>query len=128
MARFHGKVGFLIPHDDQETGVAQPEAVEKSLFGKVLEHTRRWDSGDQINDNLTVANQIAVTATDFAFKHASSIVYVHYMGGLWKVTSIKVKRPKIILTLGGVWNGQTPVPGETENPGAESLVPETPGE
>ena len=113
MARYHGKVGFLIPKDNQETGIAEPEVVEKPFFGTVLEHVRRWETTEHINDNLTVANQIAITADDFAFKYASSIAYVEYMGGLWKVTSIRVKRPRIILTLGGVWNGQTPVSSET---------------
>ena len=43
MARYHGKVGFLIPEDNQETGVARERAVEKPFFGTVIEHTRRWD-------------------------------------------------------------------------------------
>lgn len=107
MARFHDKVGFLIPQDDQETGISEPRAVEKTHYGKVLEHTRRWTSTEHTNDDLTVSNQIAITAKDFSFRHMSSIAYVHWMGGYWKVESIRVKPPEIVLTLGGVWNGPT---------------------
>ena len=108
MARFHDKVGFLIPQDNQETGISQPKAVEKSYYGKVLEHTRRWESTEHVNDDLTVANQIAITANDYSFRYMSCIAYVRWMSSRWKVTSIRVKPPEIILTLGGVWNGPTP--------------------
>ena len=105
MARFHGPVGFKISDDDQETGLAPDLVVEKSYFGRVIEHSRRWQSSDMVTDDLTLGNQIAITANDYAFRHASAISYIGYMGGLWKVTSIKVKPPEIILTLGGVYNG-----------------------
>ena len=107
MARFHGNVGFLISVDNQETGMASMKAVEKPYYGRILEHTRRWESSEHLNDDLAVSNQIAITANDFAFRYMSSIAYVKWMGGAWKVTSIRVSHPEIVLTLGGVWNGQT---------------------
>ena len=107
MARFHDKVGFLICLDYQDTGIAENRAVERPYYGRIIEHTRRWEENDHINDDLNISNQIAITANDYAFKHASSIAYVHFMGGYWKVTSIRIKHPEIILSLGGVWNGPT---------------------
>ena len=107
MAKFHDRVGFLIPQDNQATGISSPKAVEKTYYGKVLEHTRRWESTEHVNDDWSISNQIAITANDFAFKYASSIAYVKWMKGTWKVTSIRVRHPEIILTLGGVWNGST---------------------
>ena len=108
MARFHGKVGFLIWTDNQETGIAEEEAVEKTFFGRILEHSRRWQSSDMVTDDLQLGNQIAITANDFAYAHASAIKYCEFMGALWNVTGIRVKRPEIILTLGGVYNGTRP--------------------
>ena len=107
MAVFHDRVGFLIHEDDQATGINQAKAVERPYYGKVLEHTRRWNSSEHPNDDLVLSNQIEITANDYAFKHMSSIAYIHYMGGYWKVDSIRVKTPNIILSLGGVWNGPT---------------------
>ena len=128
MAKFHEKVGFLIPTDNQETGIASFTPVEKRFYGKVNEHTRRWDSTEHLGDDLNISNQIAIIANDYAFKHASSIAYVRFMNGWWKVSSIRIKVPEIILTLGGVWNGPTVAATETSANGSESLVPETPGE
>ena len=107
MARFHDKVGFLIPVDNQETGIATEHAVERPYYGRILEHSRRWDSSEHVNDDLTISNQIAITANDFAFQHMSSIGYVRWKRGCLKVSSLRVKGPEIVLTLGGVWNGPT---------------------
>lgn len=107
MARFHGAVGFRISVDNQETGITEDLVVERTYFGKVLEHTRRWQTSDSVTSDLTLGNQIAITANDYAFKHASAICYVQYMNGLWNVTSVKVKGPELILTMGGVYNGPT---------------------
>lgn len=107
MARYHGKVGFLIPIDNQETGIVEDKVVEKTFFGRVLEHSRRWVSSDMVTDDLQLGNQIAITASDYAFKHASAICYCSYMGQLWSVTGIRIKHPEIILTLGGVYNGKS---------------------
>ena len=103
MAKFHDKVGFLIPYDNQETGMAGSTAVERTYYGRILEHTRRWESTEHVNDDLAVSNQIAITANDYAN---------------WKVTSIRVKAPEIVLTLGGVWNGPTAVSAGTPCCGA----------
>lgn len=107
MAKFHDRVGFLISRDNQRTGIATEQPVERSYYGRVIEHTRRWDQSEHVNDDLSISNQIAITANDYAFKYMSSIAYVHWMGGYWKVSSIRVKAPEIVLTLGGVWNGPT---------------------
>ena len=106
MARYHGRVGFLITEDDQTTGIATERAVEKPFYGTVHEHTRRWDDSGSLNDDLTLGNQISIVATDYAFQHASAIAYAEFMGQKWKVTSVRLKPPQIIMTLGGIWNGR----------------------
>ena len=116
MARFHDKVGFLIFSDDQETGMASSKAIERPYYGRILEHARRWEESEHLNDDLRLSNQIAITANDYAFKHMSSIAYVHWMHGYWKVDSIRVKVPEIILTLGGVWNGPTAAAEKAAHP------------
>lgn len=105
MARFHDKVGFFIEEDDQITGIPKRTAVEKPYYGRIIEPGRRFQSAENGAENLVMGNQIAITANDYAFTHASCITYVHYMGSNWKVTAVRIKAPEIILTLGGVYNG-----------------------
>ena len=108
MARFHGAVGFKEEVDSQETGIVRDLVVERTFYGKVLEHSRRWQNSDVVTNDLMLSNQIAITATDYAFKNASAIIYVCYMGGRWSVTGVRVKGPELVLTLGGVYNGPIP--------------------
>lgn len=108
---FHDKVGFLLYDDNVQTGISKKVPVEKPYYGTVLEHSRRWSPNDHPNDDLTLSNQIKITANDYAFKHMRYIAYVHYMGGYWKVDSIRVQSPNIILSIGGVWNGPTAAAG-----------------
>ena len=124
MARYRGRVGFVTQIDDQETGNVRDEAMEKVFFGKVLEHSRRWQGSDTVTDDLQLGCQIAITGNDFAFRYASAICYCEYMGGFWKVTGIKIKRPEIILTLGGVYNGkrQADPPGGAEKVRTQGLL------
>ena len=105
MARFHDKVGFCIETDDQETGIPQKTAVERTYYGRIIEPGRRFQSAENGAKDLILGNQIAITANDYAFKHATSITHVHYMNANWEVTAIRIRAPEIILTLGGVYNG-----------------------
>lgn len=124
MARYHDKVGFLIPIENEQTGMATNRAVERPYYGRIIEHTRRWEQTDHVTDDLSISNQIAITANDYAFKHMSSIAYARFMGGYWKVTSIKLKAPEIILTLGGVWNGPTESSATAFEASAHGMVSE----
>ena len=108
MGRFHGMVGFRIFKDNQETGQVESTVVERPYYGRVIEHSRRWETTDMATDDLKLGNQIAVTANDFAYRHASAITHILFMGQRWKVTAVRVKTPQLILTLGGVYNGPNP--------------------
>lgn len=124
MARFHGRVGFLVPVDNQVTGIVENRVIEKPFFGKVITHKRDWQTSDMVTDDLKVNNQIVIVANDFAFKFATAIKYCEFMGGFWNVTGISVKLPEITLTLGGVYNGERPsgAPGAVANACAQGMV------
>lgn len=103
--KFFGKIGFA---SDQEgrVGIYKMVPIEREYFGDVIENTRRYDTGSEVNSDLKMQNQISIVADDYLSDHMDVIRYVVYRNTKWVVTSIKVSRPRIILTLGGVWNGE----------------------
>jgi hypothetical protein len=110
MARFHGKVGY---GETVETspGVWEDVITERSYFGDVLRNTRRLQEGESVNDNLSVNNSISIVADAYANEHFFAIRYVEWMGSPWKVSDVEVQRPRLILRLGGVYNGpKAPAP------------------
>lgn len=109
MARFFGKVGY---GDSVETpsgsGVWEDTITEIEYYGDVVRNTRKLEPGDSLNDDITVSNSISIVADDFAIKHFAKIKYVQWEGVLWTVPSVEVKSPRLILSIGSVYNGSTP--------------------
>lgn len=73
----------------------------------------RHQQTDSPNQNLTTSDEISIIADAFACKNFSNIRYVRYMGANWIVSSTRLSYPRIILTLGGVYNGPTKANGQT---------------
>ena len=106
MAKFYGQLGYAVEHETAP-GVYKPTITEHSYYGDVVRNTRRLESADKINDNVVVSNSVSIVADAFAYDHFFAIRYVRWMGVLWKVTNVEVQRPRLILTIGGVYNGPT---------------------
>jgi len=104
MAKFCGNIGFLVCKETAP-GVWTNDVTPKLYTGDVLKISRRWQTGEGVNDNLTVNNQISIVADPFAFENFSNIRYVEWMGAKWKVTTIDVARPRLVLSIGGLYNG-----------------------
>lgn len=103
--RFHGKIGYGI---DVETspGVYKKQIVEKSYYGDVNRDMRRIQGGETVNPNITINNTISIIAKDdYAYSHFYDIMYVVWRGSKWKVNSVEVQRPRLILSLGELYNG-----------------------
>ena len=106
MARFFGKVGY---GETVETtpGVWEDRIVERNYYGNVIRNTRRIEETDKLNFDLAVGNDISVVADAYANSTFHAIRYIEWMGNLWKVTDVEVERPRLILSLGGVYDGPT---------------------
>ena len=111
MARFHGNVGF-VKFKEVTPGVDIEDPVEREYFGDVTRISKRWESAQQVNPNLTVNNQISIVADQYARDNLFAIRYVSWMGANWQVTTAEVSYPRINLTIGGVYNGPTPGPSD----------------
>lgn len=104
MAKFYGKIGFA---DTVETspGVWTEKIVERNYFGDIIRNTRRLQSSDQLNDDINISNEISIVADPYANQNFHSMRYVEFMGAKWKITNVEVRYPRLILTVGGVYNG-----------------------
>lgn len=105
MAKFYGAVGF---GETVETapGVYVDQITERNYYGDVTRNIRGLQSADQLNDNITVNNTISIVADPYAVNHFYSMKYVVWQGTKWKISSVEDQRPRLLLTLGGVFNGK----------------------
>lgn len=107
MAKFYGEIGY---GETVETapGVWQDTITEKSYFGDVIRNSRQLKEGEGVNDDLSVGNSISIVADAYANEHFFAIRYIRWAGTLWKVANVDVESPRLVLRLGGVYNGPTP--------------------
>lgn len=104
MAKFYGKIGFGMADVETAPGVWNPEPVERYYSGDVLQNFMRHEVGESVNDNITISNQISIIGDPYAYQNFHSMKYIWYMGARWKIMNVDVKHPRLILTIGGVYN------------------------
>lgn len=104
MAKFYGPVGY---GESVETapGVYKDTITEKTYFGDVIRNSRQLREGEGLNNDLSVGNSISIVADAYANEHFFAIRYVEWAGALWTVSNVEVQSPRLILRLGGVYNG-----------------------
>lgn len=107
MAKWYGKVGYVTTNET-EPGIWEPEVIERDYYGDLLKSISKWTVSNGVNGDLNISNQISIVADPFAYNNFSSIKYVEFMGAMWDVNSVEVQYPRLILTVGGVYNGERP--------------------
>lgn len=107
MAKWFGKIGYAVT-EMTEPGIWEEKVVERDYYGDMTSDRRKRQTSDNVNDNLTLANVISIVSDPFAYSNCSNIAYAEVMGARWKVTDVEVQYPRLILTIGGVYNGNSP--------------------
>lgn len=104
MAKYYGSVGY---EDTVETdsGIFKETITERQYYGDVVRNNRRLENSGEINDSINVTNQISIVADPYAMQNYWKIRFATFMGQKWKVKDVNVEFPRLILTLGGLYNG-----------------------
>lgn len=108
MARFFGEIGYGESTEDPvDSGVWVDTITEVSYYGDVIRNARQLEAGIGLTEDISVRNSISIVADEYAIKHFFKIKYIRWEGELWTVTSVEVQSPRLILSLGSVYNGPT---------------------
>lgn len=111
MAKWRGVIGYA-EMVEREPGIWEEEITERAYSGDMNQNIRRLQSADKLNDDITVTNEISIVADPFARLNFHKIRYAEYMGTMWKINSATVNYPRLVLTMGGVYNGNQARPAE----------------
>ena len=104
--KWYGNVGYAIS-EETEPGIWEEKVVERSYYGDIVRNTCKFQISN-VNDNVDISNEISIVADPFAYDNFHAIRYVEFMGTNWNVNSVEPKYPRLILSIGGVYNGNTP--------------------
>ena len=105
MAKFYGKIGYA-ESVEIRPGVWEDTITKRPYSGDTVRNNSRWNTNpDTVNDDIKLSDKLSIVADPYANQNFQQMRYVEYMGGLWKIVGVEVARPRLLLTLGGVYNG-----------------------
>ena len=105
MAKFYGEIGYVMTTETRP-GIWEQVITKKKYFGDVNSFTRRWQNETQVNDNVSINAEISIVADSYLLENMHCIRYVKWHGAACEVVSITPQHPRLILDLGGVYNGE----------------------
>lgn len=105
MAKWFGKIGYA-SHVQTAPSVWKTQETVREYFGDIKRNTSSWrENSDSTNDDLTIDVQVSIVADPFAYQHFTSMKWIELYDAKWKITKIEPQHPRLILTVGGVYNG-----------------------
>jgi hypothetical protein len=109
MAKFYGKIGYGTTVN-KGMGVAEDVIVEYYARGDVIRNSRELKEGESVNNDISISNSISIVMDAYARANFFAIRYIEWMGALWTVTSVEQQGPRLLMRLGGVYNGPRATP------------------
>lgn len=104
MAKFAGLVGY-VTQEETIPGVWSPVENPKRMKGDIIRQSSSTQNGDKINSDVTLSHRVSLIGDAYAYAQYFNIKWVEVYGHKWEVDSVEIQRPRIIVTLGGPWNG-----------------------
>lgn len=102
MAKYYGMIGFAT-QEETKPGIQEDVIVERPYKGDVVRNGRRYDRSENINDNYTITNQFSIVSDAFLYSHIPALRYLEYMGSKFKIVSAELDRPRVTISVGGVY-------------------------
>ena len=102
--KYCGVIGYGITAETAP-GVWQEQTQERRYFGDILRQYDRFQTDGKVNDNIMVSNQFSIIADPFAMEQYAYMRYIEWGGVRWKITGIEWRYPRMIISVGGVYNG-----------------------
>lgn len=103
MAKYYGKIGYAI-RQETAPSVWEEKIVTKNFCGEQLNTKSKWQTSSHLNDNITITTQLSIVADPFAMQNFYNMRYAEYLGCKWKIEAVEIAYPRLILTIGGVYN------------------------
>ena len=103
MAKFAGLVGY-VTQAETAPGVWSPVEQTRMMKGDFYMESSRHQNGDKVNKDIALNHRVSLVGDSYTFENYYAIRWIEIEGVKWEVTSIEVKRPRLIVNLGGLYN------------------------
>lgn len=104
MAKFAGLVTY-VSQVESRPGIWTDQTVSRLMRGDMLRASASSQNGDKVNSDITLNHRVSLVADDFALNEYYNIKHITINNREWEVTSVEVQHPRLIVSVGGLWNG-----------------------
>ena len=101
--KFVGLVGINRGFRETGPGVHKPHIEEIEVIGEIRSAGARWSGHEQAKARAQHKLSIIIPESDLV--EYTEVLYVVWNDIKWSVVSIEYNRPRVELSLGGVYNG-----------------------
>ena len=105
MAKFYGVIGYVTTNET-EPGIWSQVVTERKYFGDIFKRSKSWQNNQKVNDDISVNVELSVVADSYLYSHIHNIRFAVYNDTAWEVTTVEPQPPRLILSLGGIYNGR----------------------
>lgn len=105
MPKCSGVIGYALAGETQP-GVWTEGITEKKYFGDIVKDNRRIVDQGEVNGSINISNNISIISNRFMLENMAYMRYLVFNNSKWKISSVEIKPPRIIITLGGIYNEQ----------------------
>jgi hypothetical protein len=95
----------LVSASETAPGVYTNVASEIEIRGDFIQSRQRWNEPTEINQDVKLEHRISFVASQSVTQQIQNIRYVKIADVKWSVTTITTQPPRLVLALGGVYNG-----------------------
>lgn len=103
MAKFYGSIGYAVT-EETSPGVWTETITERNYYGDILRNSRSLSGNDKVNDDVNISNEISIVSDSYAAENIYAMRYIKFAGTKWKIGSVEIQYPRLILNIGGVYN------------------------
>jgi hypothetical protein len=104
MTKFWGSIGINRGPQETDPGIFEESIEEVEVAGEMRNLGARWQN-HELRDTVSARHVLSIVTPEDSIIDFTEVAYVIWQGQKWSVTAIEYKRPRIELTLGGLYNG-----------------------
>ena len=105
MSKWYGKIAYGVTKEFKP-GCWSTVIETKNYYGDLINDRWRRQTSNKVNDDINFISSLSILADQFISEHCYDLLYAEVMGVKWKITDISIQYPRILLTLGGKYNGK----------------------
>lgn len=102
MNKFYGTIGF-VKTEETSPGVWEAHTEEHGYCGDLIRNIRRNGPDNKVNSDVDINNQVSIICDPYALENFQFIKFVRFLGAAWRVSSVEVNYPRLILSLGEMY-------------------------